>query len=814
MGEERAGRPLVLLVFLFAGGIVLARYLPISGGAGLWSLLVTLIVAAIAYVWGWRSNRLLLYTLFVLLGLVAARLALAAVDTPLAGWAGRNVELTGVVAAEPDWRPDRTLYVLEARQVGPSGGRAEDTRGRVLLSVEGDAGGVAYGDLVRVRGRLVLPQDAGNPGAFDYRAYLERQGIGLLLVAKGDALTRLEPGYGSGMVSRLLALKARLQQGLAEGLGERRAAVVAGIVFGTRGAIDEGLEEAFTATGVVHILSVSGLHVGFLAGLILFAGTALRLRPGVILIISVAGLALYTVMVGAKPAVVRAGVMAVMLLFAHQLGRKYDWPTALAGAALIILLANPLALYDPGFQLSFAATWGILYIGPPVVRGLDAFAGRRGLAWRPGWGWFVGVPLGAQLATLPLVAYYYNLCSPVGLVANLVAVPLVGAIFPLGLLTSVIGAVLPHMAWLTGLATGALTDLFLRLVGFFAAVPGGSLPVPTPHPVLIALWFALWYAAALPAGDGGLRRRLAGALRGVGGVRRWAPWAVLALAGLALYLLPLERARPLEVHFIDVGQGDAALVRAPGGEEILVDAGGWPGELAGERGAGERVVVPYLKRLGIRRLDMLILSHGHEDHSGGARAVLASMPVKTLVLPPYPPEDELARLAAFASGRGVRVQQAAAGDRVGLDRGTRLDFLGPVLPLLPGPDGDPNNNSLVMRLTYGERVFLFTGDVEQEGQARLIVSGADLRADVLKVPHHGSQAYVPAFFEKVRPAAAVILVGRANRYGLPHPETVSRLQRLGARIYRTDRDGAVIITSDGRSLSVRTGRNRQARDAA
>jgi len=814
MSEERATRPLVLLVFLFAGGVLLARYVPVSGGAGLWSLLITLIVASIAYVWGWRGNRFLLYTLFVLLGLVAARLAMAAVDTPLAGWAGRNVELTGVVAAEPDWRPDRTLYVLEARQVAPPGGRAEDTQGRVLLSVENDTRAVSYGDLVRVRGRLVRPQDAGNPGAFDYRAYLERRGIGHLLIAQDDGLTRLEPGHGSGAVSFLLALKDRLQEGLVEGLGERRAAVVDGIVFGTRGTIDEGIEEAFIATGVVHILSVSGLHVGFLAGLILFTGMALRLRPGVILIVSVVGLALYTVMVGAKPAVIRAGVMAVMLLFAHQLGRKYDWPSALAGAALIILLANPLALYDPGFQLSFAATWGILYIGPPVVRGLEAFAGRRGLAWHPGWGWLVAVPLGAQLATLPLVAYYYNLCSPVGLVANLVAVPLVGIIFPLGLLTSVIGALLPHMAWLTGLATGALTDLFLWLVALFAAIPGGSMTVATPHPALIAAWFGLWYAFLLPArGEGGLRRRLAEKLQGAGGVRRWAPWAVMALAGLALYfLLPaLERPRPLEVHFIDVGQGDAALIRAPGGEEILVDTGGWPGELAGERGAGEKVVVPYLKHLGIRRLDVLVLSHGHEDHCGGARAVLASVPVKTVIIPPYSPEGELARLAEFAWERGVRVQQAAAGDRLSLGRGAGLDCLGPVLPLLPGQD-EENNNSLVARLTYGERVFLFTGDIEQEGQARLIVSGADLKADVLKVPHHGSRNYVPAFFERIRPSVAVISVGGANRYGLPDPETVSRLQGMGAYIYRTDRDGAVIITSDGRSLSVRTGRD--SREAA
>ncbi|HAG07788.1 MAG TPA: hypothetical protein DCL13_06385 [Peptococcaceae bacterium] len=362
---------------------------------------------------------------------------------------------------------------------------------------------------------------------------------------------------------------------------------------------------------------------------------------------------------------------------------------------------------------------------------------------------------------------------------------------------------------LLGPATAALTDLFLWLVRLFAALPGAAITIPTPPPLLVAAWLGLLYLAGKPVtGEGearGLRRLLHR--------DRWLVAGVAAALAAGLCFLGTPQGGRLEVHFIDVGQGDAALVRAPDGAAVLIDAGGWPGEYEGAPGAGRRTVVPYLKRLGIRRVDALVLTHPHEDHAGGAAAVLDAVKVGMVVVAPVAgaedPPPGYARLLARCAETDVKVREARAGARIKAGTALDLDVLSPEEPFFHGTSSDFNNNSLVLRLRYGRHTFLFTADIQQEAQARLLLSGRDLRADVLKVPHHGSAAFVPPFFEAVRPAVAVVSVGTRNRFGLPSPAALEKLEEVGARVYRTDRDGAVIVRTDGRTLTVETGRARQ-----
>ncbi|MEW6301813.1 MAG: ComEC/Rec2 family competence protein, partial [Thermodesulfobacteriota bacterium] len=289
-----------------------------------------------------------------------------------------------------------------------------------------------------------------------------------------------------------------------------------------------------------------------------------------------------------------------------------------------------------------------------------------------------------------------------------------------------------------------------------------------------------------------------------------------ALAGGFFFLFSSADGR-LEVHFIDVGQGDATLIRGPDGATVLIDAGGRPGEYEDGDGAGRQVVVPYLERLGIRKLDVLVLTHPHEDHAGGAGAVLDAVKVDMAVVAPRAGGEEpppgYTRLLARLEAAGVQVREVAAGDRLRAGSALVFDVLSPEEPLLAGTSSDPNNNSLVLRLRYGRQTFLFTADIQQEAQARLLLSGRDLKADVLKVPHHGSAAFVPAFFEAVHPAVAVVSVGLNNRFALPSPAALDKLDEVGARVYRTDRDGAVIVRTDGRSLTVATGRQHLRRAA-
>ncbi|MFZ5899522.1 MAG: DNA internalization-related competence protein ComEC/Rec2 [Bacillota bacterium] len=793
-------RLLVSATVSFVGGILLAPRLAVPIPAVLAAAVLALAAALIIRQRALRLSYGLVLLAFLLAGTGAALQARSEVQGPLRAYAGHFVMVEGVVAEEPECREDKTFFILQVNSlVSGAGGRS--SCGRVLAVLPGKSFRYGYGDLLRVRGLLLLPRDTGNPGAFSYRSYLERKGVGMLLLVRGDgSVTRLGSGDGS-VRGCALSIKKRLLTGLGSSLTPEQSAVVAGIVFGERASIPDSLNAVFAETGVVHVLSVSGLHVGFLLGVVLFVARVCRLGPAAVLILAATVLYAYVLLVGFKPPVLRASVMWLMLLGAQQLGRSRDWPTAMAAAALLILTLQPLAVYDVGFQLSFAATWGILFIGPELVKGAATLAGRLGWAWRASWGWFLAVPAAAQLATWPIVAYYYNLFSTYSLLANWVAVPLVGLIFVLGLLASVLGAAVPALSWVVGPFTGALVDLFTWIVREVALLPGAAPVVPSPAPWLIGVWFVLLYSGVRIFAEKEWRERLGMFFEG-----RRRVTAVLLVLAVTVWLIPAGP-RQLEVHFIDVGQGDSILLQTPGGKHVLVDTGGWRGELETASGAGDGVVVPYLKRLGIDRIDILVLTHLHEDHAGGTRAVVDALNVAAAALPPAGADEDRrgSELRLFLEGRGITLSEVKAGDRIAIDPAVDIAVLAPLVPLLKGTGADANNNSVVMRVTYGGVAFLLAGDVGLEGQERLVKSGLSLKADVLKVPHHGS-VLDEGFLNRVQPKTAVIPVGEGNRFGLPRQETVDLLRRRGIKVLRTDRDGAVIIKSDGRQVRVETGR--------
>ncbi len=795
--QAPVARPLVHAVVAFGAGILLSGFITLPVIVILGLAVACLVAAVITHKRAFAISCGLFFLVFLLSGSGAALQARSTVEGPLRALDGHFVTVEGVVAEEPDYRRNGIMYILEVKRlaIGPRQGPAS---GRVVVVLPDYS--FRYGDLIRVKGKLVLPESAGNPGAFDYRTYLERQGVGMLLRVRGDGqAVRLDSTDGR---IRALAsgLKEKLVGGLYKALNEDQAVVVAGITLGERSIIPQNLSAVFAATGVAHVLSVSGLHVGFLVGIVLFAARQLRAGPLSTMVGAAAVLSVYALIVGLQPPVLRASVMWMMLLGAQQLGRARDWPTAMAVAALLILILNPFALYSAGFQLSFAATWGILFIGPELVRGCEHLAGRIGVPWRTAWGWFIAVPVAAQLATWPLIAYYYNLYSTYGLLANWVVVPLVGLIFVLGMIAGLVGAVVPWLAWLIGPFTGLLVDLFTGAVRWIALLPGAAPVVASPAPWVIGIWFAVLWAAVRAAADREWRARF-GAL--FAGGRKFV--VVLLVLTATVWFFPVDRT--LEVHFIDVGQGDSILLRTPGGKNLLIDSGGWPGEFESGSGAGDKVVLPYLKKLGINRIDLLVITHLHEDHAGGARALVSGLKVNALAVPaPALDRDgEGFPLLTWIRGQGIDLYPVEAGDRTAVDPALGIAFLGPPQQPLRGTGADENNNSAVLRVAYGSVVFLLTGDLESEGQERLLQGGFPLKADILKIPHHGSTCR-PDFLDRVQPKVAVISVGRENRFGLPRKDTLELLEKRGIRVLRTDRDGAVIIESDGRRVRVKTGR--------
>lgn len=813
-------RPLVVFTVFYITGILLGDLTSFKVSVALGLVIACFFVAVAGYVMAWRFSGRVLMVLFLLLGLFYSRLFIEASKTPLVDYTGRQVALAGRLVSGADIRSDKVFYLFEAREL-IKGEERQPVHGLVRLSTRDLEHIYAYGDLLLVKGRLFRPDTPGNPGAFNYRTYLERQGIRVTLTANNDNGLQKTGEDGGNALGRLaLSVKQKLSTAATYTLSPSNGAVLNGIVFGIQGLIDQKTRQAFTETGVVHILSVSGLHVGLvLAGLIGLFGL-LKLRPALIAPLATPVLFFYALMTGLEPAVLRATIMALLLLWAHHLGRDQDWPTTLAFAALVILLWNPLQVYHPGFQLSFAATWGLLYLTPLLKKFIIGLLQGLPQAIIHGAAIGIAVPLAAQLATIPLVAWYYNMISPVSILANFLAVPLTGLILALGLLAAGMGLVWLPIAGFVNAGTEVVIELFMGLIVFLQNLPGAVIYLATPPILLAILWYGgLFYAAGYARTEAGSphRQKLKG----------WAP-AGVALAILILIICwPGPGAQKLVVHFIDVGQGDSILIQTPGGKNLLIDTGGRPEEYQKGTGTGDQVVSPYLRKLGINRLNALFLTHPHEDHCGGAVYLIKNYPVDLVLASTTganisnveastgsPPNKKKKENAAIPSGylsllklmeeQGVEVQKAVAGDSIELPD-LAIEVLWPEANY--SVEGDAaNNSSLVLKLTYGHSSFIFTGDIEVEAQQKILQKGSDLKADVFKVPHHGSRSLLPQLVEKVDPSIAVISVGAHNSFGHPAPATLELLDKKEITTFRTDLDGAVIVETDGKRIEVRKGK--------
>jgi len=783
-------RPLLYITVFFAAGIALPGMLALSPLLLLLLAMVATAVAAVFFSMG-RNVFIILPFLFFFLGAASVGPDQAN-NRQTEIFLDKVVTLEGYVCRGPDFRGDRVIYTLEISSV-LEGSRSFQTGGRVLLYLPGENSELVYGDVVSIKGRVFLPGTPGNPGQFDYREYLYDRGIwGIIAVKDREGVEKMGTGGGNPWAGIALGIKQKLIEINRSTLAPDHAALVNGIVFGTRGDINQRTSEIFNETGVVHILSVSGLHVGLVAAGVLASLSLLGMQRGAFPVLT-AVLLIYTFITGMGPAVVRSSIMAWITILGQRLGRDRDWATTLSASALIILFFSPRSLFDPGFQLSFAATWGILHFG----RMIDIWLESRGMK-RPWIRGAISVSLGAQIATLPLVAYYFNIVSLISIAANLLAVPLVGLILPLGF---VAGLVFLKASLVINYATAALLDLMMFIVGLIHSIPGGVMYVASPsHSAMV-----VWYMALLA---------LPFLWKLVNKSNLFRFTAVFLLAGTLLLPLGVMGVNEgIQVHVIDVGQGDSILVLFTNGKTMLVDAGGWKDEFEKGRGAGE-VVAGYLRRIGVTRLDILVLTHPHEDHAGGAGFLTGRFEIGTVLIPRVGPGEYLLerpepayeRQITRCKEQGIPVREVSSGDLVTLDPRVQVDVLGPGAEVLNGTRSDFNNNSVVLSVKFGRNSFLFTGDIELEGQTALLERGYSLRHDVLKLPHHGSRYLSAEFLNRVSPGVSVISVG-SNSFGQPSRYAIDLAGAKGRPVYRTDRDGLVLFLGDGNRITVKTGKN-------
>ena len=677
----------------------------------------------------------------------------------------------GWITDDPIRRDGRLRFLVKVERVRKQGSwtRCPGTV-RVTLRDPDETLRVAYGDRLELPLRLKEPRNFGNPGAFDYRTSLEADGIHLLGSLKSWRLAqRLPPPGGQRLLHLVHRLRLRLMQRLAtafpEGSSAGSSRFLAEILVGARDGPDEDLDRVMKRTGVYHIVSISGLHFALLMSLI--AACARRLPGGKLLELPLLFLAggFYLLLSGGEDPIFRCALAGVAQTCGRLMGRRVSGWNAQSMAALILLVLHPLHLFQPSFQLSFLATAGILAAE-------NADWGRlRAIPWV---GRSLAVSAGAWMASTPVMASTFLQVTPVALIMNLLAGPFLALALGAGAL--LLAFPLPRLG---GLFT-ACVRLFHGACAAALEFPGAFRYVPPPPWVLLAALAALQLMHAHST-SARARHVLAGAL------------------GVALLLIvfppPLWTSpERMSMTALDVGQGDSLLLILPGNHSILVDAGGFA---ASEFDVGEKVVLPALLTLGVRRLDLAVLTHAHQDHGGGLPAILEALPVNELWLGRSPQGSPLVeRITRLAHQKGIPCLHPTRGS-VRCFGESCIEVMHPPSRYRPGAPA-ANDDSLVMRIRYRASSVLLTGDVEAEGEGLVLHAGKGIRSEVLKVAHHGSASSTSeALLARVSPRLAVISVGEGNPWGHPSPRVLERLGRAGAETLRTDRLGAVQLCSDG-----------------
>ena len=720
---------------------------------------------------------------------------------------GSKQRIEGLVIGRED-DGEKKRFVVHAEKIIDENIEVE-TAGRITLTIRKGGDNVVPGSRIRFWAKLKRPRNFGNAGGFDYDGFLKKKGIYVSSFMSDDtylAIMGKVPPFWSFIYKFRYAVEGAIDDAPPheDSPGEGRG-IIKAITIGEKGDLGEDVLESFRRSGTAHLLAISGLHMGIVAFFFFRIFRWLLARWERLLIYNLAGkgaalltifpLSLYLFASGMATSALRAYIMVMVFLMSILVEREGEIFNTIAAAAMIILAAWPQALFDIAFQLSFSAVIAIVYLAPRMESLMKMATGDK---IHPPFNkviTFIVVSLSASIGTAPIVSHYFMEISLVSVLTNIILVPLIGflavPVSGLALFASLLSPLLSKPLFAIALY---IADLSLPVASYMSHLPYSSILISPPSPGEIFLFYALLIALF------SMKKRVV--------VPALAVIPVVFVFGGHYEFTGHEKAAPLEVSFLSVGQGESTFIKFPLGMTMLVDGGGF---YDNSFDVGKMVVRPYLLTRGIKRLDYVVLTHPHPDHMNGLMHILDRFDIGEVWLPNVETDDDdYARLKSIIRARHipVRYEDSIKGDNiidgvlVKLFKRERRDWESGY------SDSSVNNGSLVIKLIYGGKSFLLAADIEKEEEARILDAGFNLKATVLKVPHHGSlTSSTSHFVEKVSPDYAVMTVGYENRFHFPRDDVVKRYKMVNSKILRTDLSGTVTFETDGRNMTLTTFRD-------
>lgn len=630
-----------------------------------------------------------------------------------------------------------------------------------------DVSKLEYGNKISVIGTYKKPTESRNYKGYDYMKYLKTKKICGSLIVDGE-VKLIKTKNINPIFTIINKLSLIFKQNLKKLLPKQEAELEQGILLGDTSDIESDIKDDFRKCNLSHMLAVSGAHLSYL---VLGINTVLSKKAFGIRrrkILSIIFILIFMVIVNMSPSVVRAGISTIIAIFATLIYRKQDTYTTISIALLLTLLNNPFAIFDFGLQLSYLATLSIIIFYSKFTQKQFNNKVKKYLYES------VMLTLSANILILPITIYEFNTIPINSIISNLLAGPLLGICIILGMFTVILSTVCFPVSKLIAFPLQIILKILIKIIELISKIPFGNYTVKTPWFIVVFLTYAI--IATLIYN----KKKITKILTMI--------TLIIFIAMQVFAFVNIEG--KLKIYFIDVGQGDSMLVKTIKGKNILIDGGGSKDP---DYDIGEKILVPYLLDRRIKTLDYVIISHFDEDHATGVAQILGKIDVSSIILTRQLEENDIYRhILSIAKEKKIKLIYVKEGDVLKIG-GIKISIIHPENKLMI--NNPMNNNSIVCKVEYNSFSMLLTGDIEMEAEELILRKNINLKADVLKVAHHGSKTSTTGeFLKAINPKVALIGVGKNNNFGHPSNEVIQRLKENGTRIYRTDENGEISIT--------------------